>query len=482
MKKYISILMSFIVVSFVFAETKKSTVITYPAPASEKVFTKYFVFVNGKPVDLYKASSPMFFGGEYYFCYFDFEGEIDVKVKSANGFCKKLNYTNINPKDLEKAAKTLTSEVYPTSNLLKVERTPTEVNIKANKPFQTIVMRSGIDMPLLIFGNPLEKNPPKKGDKDVIYFDAGVHCPDGKIELKDNQTLYIAGGAVVKAPVVAKGKNIKVMGRGIISTERYQRETVTCFSFTACENLKIEGVIIKDPSWWTFIISNSFNVKVNNIKICGSRILNDDAIDIVNSVNVSIKNSFARAQDDIIAIKGMGGKNPVENIYIENCILWTDCANIFRIGYESEAPYFKNIKCKNIYVPFYAEYRKPTETWSHAIVWVQPSNGLLIENVEIDGLHIRSNGKDMPLLIANPRKSYYAKTFGRADGCKIKNVFVTGKKGKFRGEVWIAGRSPEHTIKNVSVENAVYFGKKKTADDKDVFVGEYTENINIFKK
>ena len=154
--------------------------------------------------------------------------------------------------------------------------------------------------------------------------------------------------------------------------------------------------------------------------------INDDAIDICNSQNVTIKNTFARAQDDIIAIKGMKWAKPnflpIENIYIENCIFWTDAANVFRIGYECDAQYFKNIKCKDIYVPYYASYRKPNEYWSHAIVWLQPTNDMPIEKVEIDGLHIRSNGGDMPLLIAQPRIVHCAKTYGNAKGCTIKNA------------------------------------------------------------
>ena len=73
------------------AETK---LITYPATQSEKVFAStYEVSVNGKKLDIYKALSPKFMGGEYYFCYFDFEGEVNVKVKSTVKFTKRIGYT-----------------------------------------------------------------------------------------------------------------------------------------------------------------------------------------------------------------------------------------------------------------------------------------------------------------------------------------------------------------------------------------------------
>ena len=63
------------------AETK---LVTYPAPQSEKVYqSTYSVYVNDKKLDIYKALSPKFMGGEYYFCYFDFE--------------KSLHYYNLLP-------------------------------------------------------------------------------------------------------------------------------------------------------------------------------------------------------------------------------------------------------------------------------------------------------------------------------------------------------------------------------------------------
>ena len=107
---------------------------------------------------------------------------------------------------------------------------------------------------------------------------------------------------------------------------------------------------------------------------------------------------------------------------------------------------------------------------------------MTIENVEIDGLHIRSNGGDMPLLIAQPRIVHCSKTYGNAKGCTIKNVVVDGKKGAFRGEVFIDGRDDVHSIKDVNIENVKYFGKKLTPDYKHIFIGKFTENINLFNK
>jgi hypothetical protein len=105
-----------------------------------------------------------------------------------------------------------------------------------------------------------------------------------------------------------------------------------------------------------------------------------------------------------------------------------------------------------------------------------------ISDVHIENMHVRADGHDMPLIIAEPRIVHLSKTFGSAENITLKNVVVEGKKGNFRGEVWLRGQSEKYKITDITVENAIYFGKKKTADDKDVFIGNFTENINIFKK
>ena len=492
MKKYISILVASVLGCVAFA-SQKAIVKTYPAPRSELAYSQYIVTVNGKPVDIYRAYSPQHHihtGADYYFCSFDFEGEVEVVVKSRTGWGIYVPYWVTDPAEIKRMQSTLMSEVFPSN--LNAERTPETVKIKQNKPFKAVVMRNGIVKPLIIFANPLEKNVPDKNDPNVIYFGAGVHHLDKPIALKDNQTLYLEGGAVVKFDCpenrvfsATNAKNVSIRGRGIVSFDNRGRFMNRCLIIEKCKDVFIEGIVIRDGNNWMFDIRNSDNVLVDNFKICGSRMINDDAIDICNSTNVTIKNTFCRAQDDIIAIKGMkrpDSTKPVENIYIENCMFWTDAANIFRIGYECDAPYFKNIKCKDIYVPFYSRYVKPTEYWSHAVVWLQPTSRMTISDFEIDGLYIRSNGEDMPLLIAEPRKVYHDPDMGCIENCTIKNVVVEGKKGNFRGEVWVRGKSQKYYAKDITVENAVYFGKKKTADDKDVFIGDFTENINIFKK
>ena len=50
-----------------------------------------------------------------------------------------------------------------------------------------------------------------------VYKRQGEHNPEnGLIRLGSNQTLYLAGGAVVNAGIEATGDNITICGRGIL--------------------------------------------------------------------------------------------------------------------------------------------------------------------------------------------------------------------------------------------------------------------------
>ena len=70
--------------------------------------------------------------------------------------------------------------------------------------------------PLFIFANPIEHEKISADAPGVHYFGPGVHRP-GYITLKDNETVYIAAGAIVYGGIRANGvHNIRVIGRGIL--------------------------------------------------------------------------------------------------------------------------------------------------------------------------------------------------------------------------------------------------------------------------
>ncbi len=416
---------------------------------------EYEVTVNGRKIPVYTAKVEDEYG-IYYFATFDFKGTADVTVTS-NG-------------DLSKAA--ILPAKYGYEPKLNGKH---QLSFRARKPFRISIERDGRWVPLFLFGNRPEKAP-KESDR-VIYYGPGYH----KVPitaLHSGQTLYLAEGAVLNGGVYATGDNITIAGRGIIAGdgyEKFQGPITFPLYVKDCRNLKISGITITNSWLWTFCMQDCDNVEVDNLKICCSNILNDDAIDICNSSNVRIKNCFLRTQDDIFAIKGVDpiANRPCENIYIENCEAWTDRANIFRVGYECDAAHMSRIFAKDIDVLHYAKYfADPEEYWTNTIFWIQPSNNMMIEDCHFEDVRINASYNDIIVIEAKscintnffyPNKIQYTEG-GSARNITFKNIAVTGDESVFTGPNYIKGIDDEHYIKDIKIEGLQYFGREITVE------------------
>ena len=446
-------------------------VVTYSVPADEAVTADYRVEVNGRPVDVCRAEA-QYFDKKYYFASFDFSGEVTVRLTSTQS--------------LERAT------VLPARFGLrpKVEG-PNVLTFSARQPFRIAIERDGRNSPLLLFGNPLETDQPKPGDTNVVYFGPGVHRPV-KIRLTDNQTLYLAGGAVVKGCVEARGTNITVRGRGILDGNDYPHlkgPAGFMMNMASCTNLIVRDLIVRGPWTWTLVPNGCDGVLIDNVKICGSRVLNDDGIDLVNSRNVTIRNCFVRTQDDCIAIKGLDGtrRQACEKMTIEACEFWTDVANIFRVGYECEAEEMRDLIARDIDVLHCSiHYREPDAYWCNTVFFLQPSGDMPMHRLRFEDIRIQADEYDTVLMLAKPmacgvggRKYTCA---GFLSDCVFKDIRVTGNGSRFRGEVCAVGADARHAVENLTFENVTRFGKTVTAEAPDVTVGAHTHNVRFIAR
>ncbi len=207
---------------------------------------------------------------------------------------------------------------------------------------------------LHIFFNEI-KNYPEK-ENATYYFGAGIHFP-GNINLRDNDRVYVDPEAIVFGSICTTGaKNVHVFGGGVIDgcfeeriTENpYENHTKGNIRLYNSENVRIEDVILKNSATWCLALFNCNNVQIDNVKIVGQWRYNTDGIDIVNSSNVQIKNSFIRSFDDTITIKGVYNYDGViENITAENCVLWCGWGNTCEIGIETSVREYRSIVFKN---------------------------------------------------------------------------------------------------------------------------------------
>ena len=113
---------------------------------------------------------------------------------------------------------------------------------------------------------------------------------------------------------------------------------------TDCADVKIEGVILRDPDVWCITASACRKVAISGVKLIGLWRYNSDGIDICNSQEVTIRDSFVRSFDDAIVLKGLKRKQesfderPVRNIRASGLVVWCDWGRALEIGAETSTP------------------------------------------------------------------------------------------------------------------------------------------------
>jgi len=269
---------------------------------------------------------------------------------------------------------------------------------------------------------------PDKNDV-TYYFGPGIHMP-GKIMLKDNESIYVDKDALVFGCVFAeKANNIRIFGNGLFDDSGEERFCVHCYEdytngnmkFYECKNLSIEGVLMRNSAIWCLNLFNCFDVVVDDIKIFGQWRYNTDGIDIVNSQNILIKNSFIHSFDDTITIKGIDRYIQTDNVNIitENCVLWCDWGRACEVGIETACREYRNIVFRNCDV---------LRAGSNALD-IQNGDCAEISNVLFENINVEYNSFDSPEVYQNDDSMVYNK----ANEITIPNLIFIGNY-RFRSE------------------------------------------------
>jgi hypothetical protein len=317
----------------------------WAAPPGEKLCEDYELRVDGQPVPVYACRVSAVPFNQVWpgyqrpidqtelagFAHWGMSSPVSVEVTA------KQSFTNV-------LVRPSASGIRPAVN----GRTLTFALLQAG---QVTVELDGPHHALHLFADPPETGAPNRDSAGVRYFAPGVHHP-GKIQLKSGETLYLAGGAVVYTAVEARGAaGVRILGRGIIDSSEYARgQGGGCIRLTDCSDVKVEGVILRDPDVWCLSAFGCRNIEVDNVKLIGLWRYNADGIDICNSQEVVIRNSFVRSFDDAIVLKGLnsggGGfqERPVRNVRVQNLVLWCDWGRALEIGAETSAPEIGDVR------------------------------------------------------------------------------------------------------------------------------------------
>ncbi len=436
-------------------------VVTAPAPAGEPLPTDYEVSAMGRNVAVYGArvldppfaNKGMDYGGPYSFANFDMTGKVTVRITSK----RSLNQAVVRPS-------TAVAKV--------VHEDDHTLVLTFDKPAKVSVEPDGKKGPLLLFANPMEENKPATNAPGVVYFGPGIHKPT-RIELTNDQTLYIAAGAVVKGAVIAHGNNIRITGRGILDGSDWEWTKGPNGNLVDIRgtNVEVSGITMRGAYGWTIVPRDSSHVVVRDVKLCGSRVQNDDGIDPCNSQDVLVSNCFFRTDDDCVALKGLektGPNSNVEQITVENSVLWCDRARIFLLGHESRAAFMRQIEIRNVDIIHF----------TMTCFLFEPGEDMHLEQVRVQDVRLHGEGQH-EFIRLKPTINQYMRTQtpGFVSNVVFKNVSISGGSGDYL--VQLEGATPEHNVQNVTFDNVVILDQPLTRESPRMQIGKHVKDLHF---
>jgi hypothetical protein len=200
--------------------------------------------------------------------------------------------------------------------------------------------------------------------QNILYFPPGKYLV-GELWLKSNMTVYLAGGAILygsnttgdfntgSGGIDIEGcshgmirmyqiQNTKVLGRGVIDANgksiRAQNDTkINLFKIEQSSKILIDGIVVRDPSFWGTLIYRSDMVTIQNFKAIHCRPTtttynNTDGVNFDESTNGLLSNAFLYTGDDSMATKNEepSGTINTKNIVHEKIVCYSNsvCAKV----------------------------------------------------------------------------------------------------------------------------------------------------------
>ncbi len=315
---------------------------------------------------------------------------------------------------------------------------------------------------LLLFANEPETEIPDPDDPKVHYYGPGLHRA-GVIELRDDETLYLAEGAVVEGGIYAKdAKDIRILGRGILCGDPWGWRAGPqphMNMFNDVENLYMEGIVLRCSWQWTIRTLGCRHVTIRNLKLCQGKNLNDDGIDPCSTSDVLIEGCFIRTHDDNISIKAhCDDRRPGERIEIRHCLHWSDLSRILMVGPESHADRIGDIHLHDCEVLYLGPPIKKTGfgDWDGCapFVCIEAAEDCRMEDIVIENvlIHLEEDRHGKDLIKIEPLITVFGKrdTMGTIRNITFRNIECTGL---WQPRICIWGKDAGHDIQGVHFEN-----------------------------
>lgn len=347
----------------------------------------------------------------------------------------------------------------------------------------------------------------------MLYFGPGVYEIE-KLELHSGQTLFVDAGAVVYARTIRAYdcENIKIIGHGILDFSKFVRKVADVFveedsgsiSFIRCKNIMVDGVILRDATWWTMTAINCTNVHYNNVKLIGMWRYNADGLDFVNSENVRISNCFVRSFDDGIVLKGLNKRRDgelverldymsVRNYLIEHCIVWCEWGGALEIGAETVADEYTNIIFRDCDIIRNDQGALRIQSGDRAEIHHVTYEDIRVEYSRYDTNPVYQKTEDM---VYRPLGELYTPevikgwmywgpwtpgepNFHSVHDIQYKNIQILTDKEMGLPGISFSGAEKGHGFDGITLENIYWNGEKLTEETITLQTNEHVTNLVV---
>lgn len=186
-----------------------------------------------------------------------------------------------------------------------------------------------------------------------IRKDEDVH--DGLIVANGAKNIRICGSGTIDGQGLALALAIDSLHHiGVRVDPNYNAKRMRpgtrpkLFFLEGSENIRIEGLTLKNSAGWGLSLHKSSNVLIDGVKIINRAYWNNDGIDMNDCWQVVVQNCDVNSGDDGICLKSDDPESCCENIMIRNCRI-ASSASAVKFGTSSYGG-FKKITVQDIYV------------------------------------------------------------------------------------------------------------------------------------
>ena len=463
--------------------TKLHQVFTYPAPEGAPLKHDYDVFIQPRgskewtKIDTYMAKVNASTGSgkhaisEISYAFFDFTGDVFVKVVSKN---KKFKKARIRP-DYRGTIANVQNDSTVQFLLFQPENVSVELD-------------GDITDNLLVFTSKptISKEDAGKAAKaqgrDFRYYAPGIYTED-VIKVPSNTTVYLDGGSYFSGTfAIENAENVSILGRGIA---RPASGYEGCHIHRS-KNVLIDGLIVN-----TCPVGGSDGVTLHDVRSI-SHPGWGDGLNVFASSNVLFDRVFCRNSDDCTTAyatrKGFSGNT--RNVRMRNSTLWADVAHPIFIGIHGNPEVgdtIEHLVYENIDILGQAE---PQVDYQGCLA-INCGDGNLVRDVLFDNIRIEQIEAGSIAQVKVGYNQKYCTAPGRGvEDVTFRNVRYTGTTPNLS---IINGYDTDHGIRNITFKGMKINGQPiydempskprwyATADYVPMFVGNHVSGV-VFTK